>query len=118
MTDEAIDDAPPPGIAGWVSRLVVRHRATLVAVAKREGARDEDALDCVQDAFETFLAMDDSCPHQGGPLGEGELAGTVVTCPWHEWRFDARTGVNTDDATCKVKTYPVKLEGGSVLVEL
>lgn len=66
----------------------------------------------------TFLAMDDTCPHQGGPLGEGELAGTVVTCPWHEWRFDARTGVNTDDATCKVQTYPVKVENGSVLVEL
>lgn len=66
----------------------------------------------------TFLAMDDTCPHQGGPLGEGELAGTVVTCPWHEWRFDARTGVNTDDATCKVATYPVKVDGGDVLVEL
>ena len=66
----------------------------------------------------TFLAMDDTCPHQGGPLGEGELAGTVVTCPWHEWRFDAKTGVNTDDATCKVQTYPVKLEGNDVLVQL
>jgi nitrite reductase (NADH) small subunit len=66
----------------------------------------------------TFLAMDDTCPHQGGPLGEGELAGTVVTCPWHEWRFDVRTGVNTEDATCAVRTYPVKLEGGDVLVEV
>jgi nitrite reductase (NADH) small subunit len=66
----------------------------------------------------TFLAMDDTCPHQGGPLGEGELAGTVVTCPWHEWRFDARTGVNTDDASCKVATYPVKVDGGSVLVQV
>lgn len=66
----------------------------------------------------TFLAIDDTCPHQGGPLGEGELAGTVVTCPWHEWRFDARTGVNTDDATCKVATYPVKVDAGVVFVEV
>ena len=66
----------------------------------------------------TFLAIDDTCPHQGGPLGEGELAGTVVTCPWHEWRFDARTGINTDDATCKVQSYPVKLEGSDVLIQL
>jgi NAD(P)H-dependent nitrite reductase small subunit len=66
----------------------------------------------------TFLAMDDTCPHQGGPLGEGELAGTVVTCPWHEWHFDVRTGVNTDDASCKVATYPVKVEGDSVLVQV
>ena len=66
----------------------------------------------------TFLAINDTCPHQGGPLGEGELAGTVVTCPWHEWRFDARTGVNTDDATCKVQSYPVKLDGTDVLIQL
>ena len=65
-----------------------------------------------------FHALDGVCPHQGGPLGEGELAGTVVTCPWHEWRFDARTGVNTDDATCKVTTYPVKVEGDAVLVQI
>ena len=66
----------------------------------------------------TFLAIDDTCPHQGGPLGEGELAGTVVTCPWHEWRFDARTGVNTDDATCKVQSYLVTLDGNDVLIQL
>lgn len=65
-----------------------------------------------------FYAIDDTCPHQGGPLGEGELAGTVVTCPWHEWRFDTRTGVNTDDATCKVASYPVKVEGSDVLIQL
>jgi nitrite reductase (NADH) small subunit len=65
----------------------------------------------------TFLAIDDTCPHQGGPLGEGELAGTVVTCPWHEWHFDVRTGVNTDDATCKVASYSVKVEGDDVLIE-
>lgn len=59
MDDERIADAPPPaGISGWVTRLVVRNRATLVGVAKREGVIEEDALDCVQDAFETFLAME------------------------------------------------------------
>ena len=65
-----------------------------------------------------YGALDNHCPHQGGPLGEGELAGTVVTCPWHEWRFDVRTGVNTDDATCKVQSYPVKLDGADILVQL
>jgi nitrite reductase/ring-hydroxylating ferredoxin subunit len=65
-----------------------------------------------------FFALDNTCPHQGGPLGEGELAGTVVTCPWHEWHFDTRTGVNTDDATCKVASYPVRVEGNDVLVQL
>ncbi|MBI3767750.1 MAG: nitrite reductase small subunit NirD [Deltaproteobacteria bacterium] len=64
----------------------------------------------------TFYAIDDTCPHQGGPLGEGEVVGTVVTCPWHEWSYDVRSGVNTDDPTCKVSAYPVKVEGGDVLV--
>ena len=64
----------------------------------------------------TFYAIDDTCPHQGGPLGEGELAGTVVTCPWHEWRYDIRTGVNTDDAACTIGTYSVKVEGDDLFV--
>jgi len=59
MTDERlVETTTPPGISGWVTRLVKHHRATLVSVAKREGVIDEDALDCVQDAFETFLAME------------------------------------------------------------
>ncbi len=64
----------------------------------------------------TFYAIDDTCPHQGGPLGEGEVAGTIVTCPWHEWRYDVRTGVNTDDGACKVQAYTVKVEGDDVLI--
>ena len=65
-----------------------------------------------------FFAIDDFCPHMGASLAGGYMEKGVVTCPWHEWRFDARTGVNTDDATCKVATYPVKVEGGSVLVQV
>lgn len=64
----------------------------------------------------TFYAIDDSCPHQGGPLGEGEIKGTVVTCPWHEWSYDVRTGVNTDDPGCKVNAYPAQVRGENVLV--
>jgi nitrite reductase/ring-hydroxylating ferredoxin subunit len=39
-----------------------------------------------------FHAIDDACSHQGGPLSEGTLDGTVVTCPWHGARFDVTTG--------------------------
>ena len=66
----------------------------------------------------TFYAIDDTCPHQGGPLGEGEVEGTIVTCPWHEWRYDVRTGVNTEDPGCKVSAYAVKVEGEDLLVAL
>jgi len=39
-----------------------------------------------------FFAMEDTCLHAGGPLHEGQLDGHVVTCPWHNWTFDVRTG--------------------------
>src|SRR5690348_14357617 len=41
-----------------------------------------------------FYALDGVCPHAGGPLGEGALRGTVVTCPWHGWQFDVVSGEN------------------------
>lgn len=37
-------------------------------------------------------AYENACPHQGGPIAEGEIEGTNVTCPWHAWTFDLRTG--------------------------
>jgi nitrite reductase/ring-hydroxylating ferredoxin subunit len=39
-----------------------------------------------------ILAIKNECPHEGGPLGEGELEGFCVSCPWHGWQFDVRSG--------------------------
>ena len=65
----------------------------------------------------TFHAIDNECPHRGGPLGEGELEGCLLTCPWHAWQFDLRTGESvTDDS--RVAVYPCKVEGDQVLVEV
>ena len=65
----------------------------------------------------TFYALDNECPHRGGPLGEGDLEGCIVTCPWHAWQYDVRTGESiTDDLT--VARYDVKVEGGDVLVSV
>ena len=64
----------------------------------------------------TFYAIDNTCLHRGGPLGEGELEGAVVTCPWHGWQYDVTTGVNTMDESERVERYDVKVEGGEVLV--
>jgi nitrite reductase (NADH) small subunit len=65
-----------------------------------------------------FYAIDNTCKHEGGPLGEGELAGTVVTCPWHGWTYDVTTGVSPDDPDCAVESYEVKVEGGDILVNV
>ena len=45
----------------------------------------------------TFYALDGVCPHQGGPLGSGEVHNCIVTCPWHGWQFDVRTGQHQQD---------------------
>ena len=64
-------------------------------------------------------AIDDSCPHADGPLSEGGLEGEVVECPWHGSLFNVRTGsVLRAPATQSVATYPVRVTGEEVEVEL
>ena len=63
-----------------------------------------------------FYAIDNTCLHRGGPLGEGELDGKIVTCPWHGWRYDVISGVNEMNPSVTVAKYEVKLEGEDVLV--
>jgi len=53
---------------------------------------DEDTQVCLANIDGTFYAIGGECTHMGGPLGEGELEGTVVTCPWHSAEFDVTTG--------------------------
>jgi nitrite reductase (NADH) small subunit len=61
-------------------------------------------------------ALDNTCLHQGGPLGEGLLEGEVVTCPWHFWEFDVRTGEKVGDPSLRVATYPVQVAGDDIKV--
>jgi len=64
----------------------------------------------------TIYATDNTCLHQGGPLGEGELIGDVVVCPWHQWEYNVRTGENVGNAFLKLATYPVQVEEGDIKV--
>lgn len=63
-----------------------------------------------------FYALDNICPHRGGPLGEGIVCGTEVTCPWHAWSFDLRTGAYTFDPELAVEKFEVRVEDGQVQV--
>ena len=65
-----------------------------------------------------FSAINNVCPHRGGPLGEGNLAGSVVTCPWHGWQFDVKTGANPVNPAACVKTFPCKVEGNDLWVQI
>jgi nitrite reductase/ring-hydroxylating ferredoxin subunit len=63
-----------------------------------------------------FHATQNHCLHMGGPLGRGRLDGCVVTCPWHGWQYDLRTGENEFDQALRLETYEVVLEDGQVKV--
>jgi nitrite reductase (NADH) small subunit len=65
-----------------------------------------------------FFAIDGVCQHQGGPLGEGELTGCIVSCPWHGWQFDVRTGQHQFSKSMKQPRFETKIEEGSVWVEI
>lgn len=71
------------------------------------------ALFCVEG---TYYAIDNTCPHRGGPLGEGEMNGTVVTCPWHGWEFDVTTGQSPINPSACVQKFSVKMEGDDILI--
>lgn len=66
----------------------------------------------------TVYATDNTCLHQGGPLGEGTLEGDTITCPWHMWQYSVRTGENLEDSLLKLETYPVQVEGDDIKVAL
>ena len=70
----------------------------------------------VFNAAGTFYATENACKHRGGPLGEGALNGTTVTCPWHGWEYDVRSGECQMDPSIKVQQFDVKVQGDDVLI--
>jgi nitrite reductase (NADH) small subunit len=88
----------PPGSAG---EFVVGER--IVALFNVDG---------------TYYALDGICPHQGGPLGKGALAGCIVTCPWHGFQFDVTTGQHLTSKSLVHPRFAVKVEGNDVLIDL
>jgi nitrite reductase/ring-hydroxylating ferredoxin subunit len=95
----------------------------------RIGGREVGAV--LDRASSQPVAIRNRCPHHGAPLclgtvrariggspGRYELeAGRVLRCPWHGWEFDVETGVCRDDNTLRAAVYPVRVDGGRVLVQ-
>ncbi len=88
----------------------------------RLGSRVIEAGDMKVAVFRTsedqVFAIRNECPHKGGPLSEGIVHGTSVTCPLHNWKIDLASGeaLGPDDGCTNV--FPVKLENGQVFVDL
>jgi nitrite reductase/ring-hydroxylating ferredoxin subunit len=66
-----------------------------------------------------YYAIDDTCTHKGGPLSDGEVKGTKVTCPWHGATFDLMTGdVVRPPAAVGVSRYNVRVVGDDIEIEI
>jgi nitrite reductase (NADH) small subunit len=63
-------------------------------------------------------ALSGVCLHQGGPIGQGQIQGGRVICPWHMWEYDCRTGQNDFDPDMRLATYEVKVEGEDILLQV
>jgi nitrite reductase (NADH) small subunit len=65
-----------------------------------------------------IFATDNACPHKGGPLADGMLAGEAVVCPLHAFKFDLHAGACDQEGACPLKTYPLDLRGNQVFLRL
>jgi nitrite reductase (NADH) small subunit len=79
-------------------------------------AEVEGVAICLANVNGELLALDNVCPHRGGPLGQGWVEGESVVCPWHSWTFHARTGEAEFPPGERVAVFPVRRDGDDVLV--
>jgi nitrite reductase/ring-hydroxylating ferredoxin subunit/multimeric flavodoxin WrbA len=102
-------------IEGWLDVGSVEELQASKLQVVRAGSL-KIALSCVAGEFG---AISNACNHVGGPLGEGNLEGEFVVCPWHQWKFHRVTG--TGEAgyeNDRVPSYPVKIEEGRIWVHI
>ncbi len=69
-----------------------------------------------RNADDKIFAIDDKCPHKGGPLSNGIQHGESITCPLHNWVFDLNSGQAQGVDEGSVKTYPTKVVEGRILI--
>lgn len=63
-----------------------------------------------------FYAVNAVCPHMGGPLSNGGLDGCILSCPWHGWTYDVRTGLADHPGGHSISAYEVRVEGNDILI--
>jgi len=63
-----------------------------------------------------YYATDDTCPHQGGSLGQGELEDDIVVCPYHEWKFNIKTGASHEIPGFNIETFQVEIKGEDIYI--
>jgi nitrite reductase (NADH) small subunit len=97
VTVARVEDVPPGAVRA------VRADGEEIALAHCDGG---------------FYATQGHCLHLQGPLGEGALEECVLTCPWHGWQYDVRTGENEFDRAIRLETYEVEVADGEIRVRV
>jgi len=72
---------------------------------------------CVARVHGVVSAMDNVCPHRGGPLSDGVILDGKIVCPWHGWQFDPSTGMSVQVPNTGVDLYRISIEGDDVFLE-
>jgi len=93
-------------------------RADLPAENKAKEFNVDGKMVCVANVNGEYAALDNVCPHRGGQLGLGVVLDGKVICPWHGWAYDPQTGAIAHLPGERIATYPLKLEGEDVLIEI
>ena len=77
-----------------------------------------ERLICIANSAGTISAMDNVCPHWGGPLGQGKIENGKIVCPWHGWQYDPKTGKTPRKADVRLTIFKLEITGDDVFVEL
>lgn len=73
---------------------------------------------CVANVGGSIAVLDGTCPHEGGPLGEGAIEEGKVVCPWHAFAFDVHTGIASDEPDLHAQVFEAKVEDGELRAKL
>ena len=92
--------------------------ADIPALGGRVVATRDGEIALLRNERGEVYALDNRCPHKGGPLAEGAVSGDTVYCPLHNWRIDLTCGEARDPDRGCVRTWPVRLEGERVFIRL
>jgi nitrite reductase/ring-hydroxylating ferredoxin subunit len=65
-----------------------------------------------------FYAISNTCLHRGGPLGQGVVEGSIVTCPWHGWQYDVTTGKLVQNPAIGVDRYVLEVRGEDIFIDM
>ena len=101
----------------WIRVTTAENIPAREGRAVRIGAREI----AIFNLGDRFLATDNRCPHQGGPLCDGIVTGSSVVCPLHAWKVNLASGLVERPATAKdhcVATYPIRVDDGVIVVAL